>query len=255
MWNNEKLFGKYVMMKLKNVGMTPIRIESASTISGMPDIYAMGRHDYFIELKNMKDKSINSSSWKIEWRPGQQAWAQQYAAAHTVHVGKEFIKTKCSWTFVGLKDGVLLIRMEDYIPDAKVYADNANVFMFTTDEFRILDLFWFLRTHSQVALPILRNNMTWGCFLHNAMQYNLNECELGNHYYDIDYPAPTDFVHELAPYASIELKQAMTSLELADTNTIRWILRKVCEQASSVYESFIDNERIIDKDYQLKLFN
>ena len=247
MWNTEKVFGKYVMMKLKNVGMTPIRIESASTISGMPDIYVMGRHDYFIELKNMKDKSINSSSWKIEWRPGQQAWAQQYAAAHTVRVGKEFIKTKCSWTFVGLKDGVLLIRMENYKPDAKVYADDANVFMFTTDEFRILDLFWFLRTHSQVALPILRNNMTWGCFLHNAMQYNLNECELGNHYYDIDYPAPTDFVHELEPYVSIsKLTQTMTSLDLADSNIIRWVLRKVCEQASSVYESFIDNEEKID---------
>lgn len=243
MWNTEKAFGQYVMQKFKKVGLVPIRIESASTISGMPDIYVMGRYDYFIELKNMKDKSINSINWKIEWRPGQQAWGQQYAASHSIRVGKEFIRTKYSWTFVGLKDGVLLIRMENYSADAKVYSNSANVFKFTIDKFRELNLFWFLRTHSQVALPILHKNETWGIFLYYAMRYALNNCELGNHYYDIDFPAPEDFVYELEPYISInKLKQEITSEQWTDNSLISWVLRNIAEQASSVYKSFLENE-------------
>ena len=86
-WTNEEELGKFLMRKLNSCGMKPIRIETAATLNGMPDMYVMGKgFDYFIELKNMPHTSINSKQFKIQWRPGQQAFALEYkrCRAHVI---------------------------------------------------------------------------------------------------------------------------------------------------------------------------
>lgn len=242
MWSTEKQFGKMIMNKMKQEGLTPIRIESASTISGMPDLYVLGyNNDWFIELKNIKGKSVDSEHWKIPWRPGQQAWAQQYATYHTRRVCKEFLSIKYSWTFVGLDDGVLLIRMSCYKNDAKVLADDYSVFKFTLDEFRKLNLQWFLRTHSQVVTPILRKDMTWGQYIYRQLKFDIEEV-LGHRYLDIDIPAPEDIIDEVAPELKDKLTDKILLLEWQDSIAMERWQRNIAEQACSIYRSYLDNE-------------
>lgn len=108
MYQTEKDFGKAVMSALKKAGCTCIRIESASTISGMPDLYVMGYgDDYFIELKNTKRNAPEPGTYKVAWRPGQQGWAATYKLQHT----KRF-STKHSWTLQAFNDKIHCIRMD-----------------------------------------------------------------------------------------------------------------------------------------------
>lgn len=242
-WNIEKEFVQYTMHKLKSVGFSPIRIESASTVSGMPDMYVLGYNDdYFIEFKNMKTKSIHDEEWKIQWRPGQQAWAQEYAAHHTRKVLTDFISTKYSWTFVGLKDGALLIRMEDY-KQSNIVSDCLHyVFKFTKEEYSALNLKQFLWTHSQVVVPILHKNDTLGIFLNRQMRLILEEV-LGSYYMNIDYPFPEDYIEEIEPnFTKDSLIQPLELVALANKHIMGWLERKVAEQAWSVYDSYIHNE-------------
>lgn len=108
MFQTEKDFGKAVMAAFKKAGFTCIRIESASTISGMPDLYVMGHgDDYFIELKNVKTKPKLPGTYKVAWRPGQQGWAATYKMLHT----KNKI-AKHSWTVQAFDGEIHCIRME-----------------------------------------------------------------------------------------------------------------------------------------------
>ena len=240
MWSTEKQFGKFVMDKMKKEGMTPIRIESASTISGMPDIYVLGyNNDWFIELKNIKNKSVDDTHWKIQWRPGQQAWSQEYLAHHTTKVSNKFLSTKYSWTFVGLLDGVLFIRMSSYRQDNEVYSDDCSVFTFTLDEFRELNIGWFLRTHSQVVTPILNKNMTWGQFIYKQLKFDIEEV-LGHYYDDVDMPAPADIVHEVAPGLVDKLTAIITPSEWCADIVMGWRQRRIAEQACLIYRSYLN---------------
>ena len=126
--NSEKDFGKSVMAVFKKAGFTCIRIESASTISGMPDLYVMGHgDDYFIELKNSKTNCKTPGQFKVEWRPGQQGWAATYKLQH-LHckfvpvepdskISVKKVVSKCSWTFQCFNDKIYAIRMEQVFPD------------------------------------------------------------------------------------------------------------------------------------------
>lgn len=242
MWSTEKQFGKMIMNKMKQEGLVPIRIETAQTVSGMPDMYVLGHNsnDWFIELKNIKGK-INSKCWKIPWRPGQQAWAQQYATCHIRGICKEFLSVKYSWTFVGLDDGVLLIRMSCYRNDAKVLADDYSVFKFSLSEFKKLSLQWFLRTHSQVITPILHKDMTWGQLVYRQLKFDIEEV-LGHRYLDVDIPAPEDVIDEVAPELKDKLKSVISPLERLDSTAMGWLQRNIAEQACSIYRSYITNE-------------
>lgn len=127
MWKTEKEFGQYVMTRLKREGYSCMRIESASTIAGCPDLWVQGRgDDYFVELKNMPGKKVYDFTVAgrpvtVHWRPGQQSWAQQYIREHSVYADN-VVRTKASWTFVGCADGIVCIRMGTLYVQNKVSA-------------------------------------------------------------------------------------------------------------------------------------
>lgn len=146
-WNIEKDFGKFVIDKLNKEGMHVMRIESASTITGCPDMYVHGAgDDYFIELKNVK-QNINDSV-KVPWRPGQQAWAVQYALSHTSSMDRYTYKVKHSWTFLATSNKVLLIRMDAYISSSIIYTAMTNVYEYNIDEFKCMSIKTFLQMYT-----------------------------------------------------------------------------------------------------------
>lgn len=156
-WNTEKDFGKFVIDKLKSEGLHTMRIESASTITGCPDMYVQGAgDDYFIELKNVKLNVRDKCT--VPWRPGQQAWALSYLMNHESAMTKYAFKQKHSWTFVGCSDKVLLIRMDSYIKDNVVYTVWSNVYEYSIDEFKSMSLKAFLEMYTysvKVCMPAL----------------------------------------------------------------------------------------------------
>jgi hypothetical protein len=81
------------------------RIESGETARGIPDLYLRtAKREYWIELKNIKRASVHNTTWRIPWRSGQLAWAQQY---------HRFSRLE-SYTIVALKDGYIIIPMTSY---------------------------------------------------------------------------------------------------------------------------------------------
>ena len=244
MWDTEKKFGTYIMDKLKREGIIPIRIESASTVTGMPDLYVLGHNnDWFIELKNLRGKTIKGTHWRIPWRPGQHAWAQQYVAHHTQRAGNQFLSSKYSWTFAGLKDGVLLIRMSAHNNNNVMLADDYAIFKFTLDEFKELNLHWFLRTHSQVVTPILHKGMTWGAYIYLQMKFDIEEV-IVNHYHNINIPAPADIINEIAPELADKLTTEITSYEWCDSKFMGWVQRKIAQKACAIYRQYLDNNEL-----------
>lgn len=248
MWVTEKQFCNYIMSKLKSVGFQPIRVESASTISGMPDLYVLGnRDDYFIELKNMKNKSIKDGEWKIPWRPGQQAWAQQYNM-HMFNYFPDCAKNKFSWTFVGLKDGALLIRMENYISTAMVFSNehvNSHfVFVFNKDELRKLDLALFLTTHSYMCVPMIHKDDTWYTYINRCMVYMLRYIFHVSED-EVDYPTPEMYFDNIGiPGHYFDAQDADEPIYKNKFNlhTIGWLTRCIAEQALITYTSYKNNE-------------
>ena len=241
MWDSERKFGEYIMSKLGRKGITPIRIESGpTTISRIPDLYVFGHNnDWFIELKNTWGKSIKDTHWSIPWRQGQRGWARQYSVNHTQLVPDRFVSTKYSWTFVGLDDGVLLIRMSNFESN-KVFDDNYSVFKFTLDEFKKCDLHWFLRTHSQVVTPNLQEGMTWGNYIYLQMKLDIEEV-IGNHYHNVNIPEPADIVDEIAPELADKLTTEISPYDWCDSKFMGWIQRKIAEKACLIYRHYLDN--------------
>ena len=125
MWKNEKEFVTYFMSKLKAAGVDCSRIETPATGVGMPDLWIQAAgDDYFIEMKLVKHDlpaaiDMEYASEVIPWRPGQVAWGVRYSLNHTIrHPEGNVRMVKHSWTFVGMNDGVIAIRM------GKVYSNN-----------------------------------------------------------------------------------------------------------------------------------
>lgn len=134
MYQTEKDFGKAVMNAFKRLGFTCIRIESASTISGMPDLYVMGYgDDYFIELKNTKRNTPEPGTYKVAWRPGQQGWAATYKLHHTT---KD--RTKYSWTLQAFNDKVHCIRMDRVFSEDRPAKESIFVVDKPTDIVRVI---------------------------------------------------------------------------------------------------------------------
>lgn len=241
MWNDEKAFGKYVMSCLKAKGMTPVRIESASTISGMPDMFVMGyNNDCFIELKNMKQASILDNKWRIHWRPGQQAWGQQYIASHSAMYNGTCIK-KCSWTFVGLGDGILLVRMSRYHEDSIVECRSADVFPMSRQMFSGLDLPMFLMAHSHVVHIRPREDETVREWTVRCMEVCLYDV-LGTRYDCFDIPAPDDYIDELDCLTPVMLEEHLTLEFYKDHGSM--LERQVMQVALSIYTCHRDNYKL-----------
>lgn len=241
MWNDEKTFGKYVMQRLKSKGMTPVRIESASTISGMPDMFVMGyNNDCFIELKNMKQSSVKAGKWKIHWRPGQQAWGQQYIASHSAMYDGICIK-KCSWTFVGLSDGMLLVRMSRYHEDSCVDKSSADVFVMDSRQFNRLDIPAFLMAHSHVVSVRPLDNETVREWIVRCMEVCLYDV-LGTRHDCFDQPAPDDYIDELQCITPEILDEQFTLQAYKKLGSM--LSRQVMSVALSVYTCHRDNYRL-----------
>lgn len=111
MWDNESKFSTYLYRRLNAEGMYVHRLESHGTGNGLPDMFIMGHgDDFFLELKNDKKITVAKAmaeGIKVDWRPGQQAWALTYKQRHATLEGG-----KMSATIVGVKDGILLIPMK-----------------------------------------------------------------------------------------------------------------------------------------------
>ena len=147
MWDKEKDFAKYIMTKLKNEGTDCTRIETGSTTNGMPDLWIqVSDDDYFIELKNIHHDlpaicDIEVASEIIPWRPGQQAWALRYKAHH---------KSKCSWTVVGMNDGVIFIRMEKHFENDLIKYRDPCIFFFKKSTLKTLNFSMFFQLHTYI---------------------------------------------------------------------------------------------------------
>ena len=111
MWDSESKFSTYLHRRLNAEGMYVHRLESHGTGNGLPDMFVMGHgDDFFLELKNDKKMTVakaKAEGIKVDWRPGQQAWALTYRQRHATLEGG-----KLSATIVGVQDGILLIPMK-----------------------------------------------------------------------------------------------------------------------------------------------
>lgn len=108
MWETEKDLVNYIMHKLPET-VHKTRIESHGTKNGIPDLYICTENvDFWIEFKNMKNKSINDKQWKVQWRPGQQDWL----VSNKVKSWSEYATvTRCNYTIIGCSDGIVICRM------------------------------------------------------------------------------------------------------------------------------------------------
>ena len=110
MWDSESKFSTYLYRRLNAEGIYVHRLESHGTGNGLPDMFVMGHgDDFFLELKNDKKMTVAKAmaeGIKVDWRPGQQAWALTYKQRHATLEGG-----KMSATIVGVQDGILLIPM------------------------------------------------------------------------------------------------------------------------------------------------
>ena len=250
MWKTEKEFGQYVMAKLSKEGAKCIRIESASTISGMPDMYLMGlADDYFIEFKNMKDKSIKDAYWKIPWRPGQQAWALSYHNHHTKRWTGQCIVTKYSWTFVGLKDGVMLIRMARYWQDNAIgIMDADDYFVFSNKELTEMSLRRFLQMRTYIVRPVLDHETdTWYALLSKWVRCICTELYTRDYYPDVDMPCPEDYIdnlHEIIPALTVESlnEQARIIIEECPVIRTKKIYNYLVEMVDCIFNCYCLNK-------------
>ena len=116
MYNTEAEFSKALCDKMRRDGRIDYtRIESHGTANGIPDLYVMaGFNQYWVELKNSKSASVNSlkTTIKVPWRPGQQAWFEQYRRHNICRYGV---------TLMSAADCVFIIPMDRIYENNTVY--------------------------------------------------------------------------------------------------------------------------------------
>jgi hypothetical protein len=113
MYSSESAFSSALLnaLKAKAKRLLIQRIESGETARGIPDLYLRNnKREYWIELKNIH-QLVNSTAWKIPWRPGQQTWASQY---------KRY-SGNYTYTIAALQDGYIIIPMNNMYKDNIVY--------------------------------------------------------------------------------------------------------------------------------------
>ena len=107
---NEALFSKSLSGKLKREGFDVIRIESHDTGNGIPDMFIQGfGYDFWVELKSDPKLKPNLNKIKVDWRPGQQAWALNYYYMH--------VKYKQTLTLVKASEGYYIVPMIQHYKD------------------------------------------------------------------------------------------------------------------------------------------
>lgn len=118
MWDNEVKFSRYFTQKLRDAGFFVQRLESHSTGNGIPDTFIAGYGaSTFLEFKNNKSMTVDSVKILVAWRPGQQAWAANYANKTGRH----------TFTIVGGDNCVCFIKMKDVNLRTKVVTPSSLV--------------------------------------------------------------------------------------------------------------------------------
>lgn len=239
MFANEKVFGVALMKKCKAKGLDTMRIESASTISGCPDLWVQGKgDDWFIELKNDQTLDIDKiSQVRVRWRPGQQAWAARYSLSHTRPVEKS-IQHKYSWTALGAKNGVIFIRMQQVFYKDTVSMQHPAVYIFTDKEFRQMDIAEFLKYNSYM-LEINKQYDTWqDLILYHFKEYIDIYCP--GIYDTMDIPATSDI------YGLLEIPWAIDDIpnkKIYDIVKSRFE-RNLSELSASIIGSWLLNNQL-----------
>ena len=93
-YKSEAAFSKTLITKLNKAGFDVTRIESHSTVRGIPDMFIQGYGmDAWLELKNSYS----------DWRPGQLQWHYTYFLKHD--------KKKCVLTLRSVDAGIIFYAM------------------------------------------------------------------------------------------------------------------------------------------------
>lgn len=230
---------KIVNQMLQFYDFTVTRVETGSTCKGFPDCFVQGNgDDYFIEYKAF-NRSIADANWKIEWRPGQQAWAAVYANKHVADMRNDtpLVRQKHSWTFAYLHDGMLCVLMNKHICSNKlVYADAPEAFIFTHDKFRQLNLRDFLRTYTYSLILAPRYSDTLGIYMNRLSCAYAKTVFL---LHDMDYPAAPDYYGKhLSKLSKYELTDNMIGQAIyTDNYYMQWLQRIVAKETFDFIKS------------------
>ena len=170
---NEMLFGNWLIRKFtKKYNAMVTRLESHHTANGIPDLFVCGySSDAFIELKADNKITVSDVKVKVDWRPGQQGWAIDYAINH--HYKKNVV------TLIGAADGIILV------PQDRVYKNDTveNPIYLDSHDVTIYNLLRWVYMHSYVPTNV---TTYWGLML--ALRDNIYAKMWGM---DIDAPPET----------------------------------------------------------------
>ena len=232
MWESEQKFSHYLIQRLKGEGFICNRIETHGTLNGMPDMFVQGNGmDTFIELKNMKKASVNDERLKVQWRPGQVAWATVYRNNHNYNVNG-FDIARCSWTFIGCSDGIIALPM---LSNFMLNEVNASDIKYIIDrQTKIKDI---LMAHSQLVMPSLcPGNLSMRSFIHDiALQYQYLFAGTAESY--IDWPD----AEVVARSIDIHSKE-LYGFAPADFNDCKVLSAKIAAVIYSCYDNWLLNK-------------
>lgn len=232
MWETEQKFSHYLIERLKCEGFVCNRIESHGTIVGVPDMFVQGHGvDTFIELKNMKNVSVNDKRLKVPWRPGQVAWSVTYRNCHAYSINGFYI-TRCSWTFISCNDGIIALPMWS---NFKLNEVNTSDIKYTIDKHtKIKDI---LMAHSQLVMPNLcPDGLSMRGFIFDiALQYQYLFAGL-----DIDIVDWPD-IEVVAQSIDISIKE-LDGMAPADFNRCKILSLKIAAVIYTCYDSWLLNK-------------
>ena len=156
MYDSEKTFGVALMNKCRKQGFDVMRVESASTISGCPDVWLQyAGDDWWLELKNVLH-DVKKDRLKVKWRPGQVGWSVRYKNNHQYwkdYNGIPFLISKCSWTVIALKSIYVFYRMRLVEDDNMIDLNGPDAFVFDLRGYSALSMRALLSQHSYVVTP------------------------------------------------------------------------------------------------------
>lgn len=137
---NEMMFGRWLIQKLtKRYGVMVTRLESHYTANGIPDLFVCGNgSDVFIELKTDNNLTVSDTKIKVKWRPGQQAWALDYAINH--------LYRKNTVTLISVQDGLILVPHDVLYKEDTVY----NPIYLDTTDVNTYNLLRWIYMHSYI---------------------------------------------------------------------------------------------------------
>lgn len=123
-YKNEAAFSRALSDALRKQGAIVTRIETGMTSQGVPDMFVQfADDDIWLELKNMPSlvmaDILDKGFVKVQWRPGQQAWAMNYYRKHD--------RKKCTLTVVAGANHFFVIRMDRLWSNNKVMEHDVSV--------------------------------------------------------------------------------------------------------------------------------